>query len=837
MSDSAVPEHGRVRPRLLPLLTVTALLTAGLALPRPAAAAGPELSAVLSLTPPAGAVARLHRLAAGRATPAALRALAPATDHRAAALAFARQAHLRVLRADPWTVTLRGPAPVMARAFGTTLRQGQDGTWAARPVVPAVLRGRVDGVAGLDSRRAHRRHATLDGIDNPQTPASLRAAYGLPSDPTWQGQGITVGILNLSGWNAGDLTAFAQADGIALQPGQVTAVDDMGLAADQLDGSGGEYETALDAEATLAMAPAARLRMYFAPNTTAGVLTAISRMASDAEAGAIQVASTSWGVCERDARAGETAQDRATYTEGIDRMVAAGATLFAASGDSGAFDCGYPDAPDGSAQVDFPASYVNTVAVGGTTLTAGQPETAWFDLGYDTYLGSGSGGGQSTEQPQPGYQAGLVAGTTHRLVPDVAADADPQSGLRVYVASGGGWSAAGGTSLASPLWAGMLASALSAASRTSGLGNVLPALYADAASTSSGLRDVTTGHNGLFHAGTGYDEVTGLGVPEWSLLGPALLQDNPPPAPGTASSPTTRQRPAPLPAPALRVQSYVRSTHVPVAVSAADGYTGFAVGESVPACADLGPTAPSSATLEPGAWQGEHEVVLTALDSSQTCHVATALLVYDTEAPSTTLAASVYGTGLRIALGGYDATSGVGSWSVTVRDGTTVVLQGLTYSRVLTPSLAPGHTYTVDAVARDRAGNPGPLVRSTVKLPLDDTSYARTGTWTRLTRAASYRGSHLQTAVRGATAGLTVTGRAVDALVLRGPSCGYADVYVDGHLARRVDLFAAGLQAVHLRLGQWSVAGRHTVQLVVVGAHRSGSHGSYVVLDGASVFP
>jgi hypothetical protein len=830
-----MPDDGRVRSRLLPLLTVTAVLTAGLALPRPAVAEGPQLSAVLSLTPAAGAAGRLHRLAAGRARPAALQALAPAPRHRAAALAFARHAHLQVLRADPWTVTLRGPAAAMAQAFGTALRHAHGSTWAARPAVPAALRGDVDGVAGLDDRPAHRRHATLDGADNPQTPASLRAAYGLPSDPAWQGRGLTVGILNLSGWNAGDLAVFAKANGIALRPDQVTAVDDMGLPASRLDGTGGEYEAALDAEAALAMAPAANLRMYFAPNTTAGVLTAISRMAADAQAGTLQVATTSWGSCERDAEASETAQDRAAYTEGIDRMVAAGATLFAASGDSGAFDCGYPDTPDGSAQVDFPASYGNTVAVGGTTLTAGQPETGWYDLGFDTYLGNGSGGGESLEQAQPRYQAGLVPGTTHRLVPDVAADADPQSGLRVYVSTGGGWSAAGGTSLAAPLWAGMLASALSAASRTSGLGNVLPALYAQAGSP--GLRDVTAGHNGLFHAGVGYDEVTGLGVPEWSLLGPALLRNDPPPAPATPSDPVVRQRPSALADPVLRVPSYVRSTRVPLVVTAPDGYTGFAVGESVPACADLGASVPSSATLDPGAWQGEHEIVLTALDASQTCHVTPGLLVYDSGAPSTTLAVAVSGDGLRIVVGGYDETSGMGSWTVTVRDGSAVLLRALTYRRTLTPALAAGHTYTVEAIARDRAGNAGPLVRATVKLPLDDTAYATTGSWTRVTRAASYRGSHLQTAVRGFAARLTVTGRAVDALVLRGPGSGYADLYVDGHRVRRLDLFAPATQAVHLRLGQWSAAGRHTVQLVVVGAHRSGSRGSYVVLDGASVFP
>lgn len=835
MNGRPVPDHGRVLARLLSLLTAALLMTTGLAHPQPAAARGVELTAVLSLTPPPGAADQLHRLASRQAGPASLQSLAPAAAHRAAALDFVRRQHLRVLRSDAWTVTVAGPAPDMAAAFSTQVRRSPAGTWAPDPAVPTALRGHVDGVAGLDGRRVHRRHATVDGAGNPQSPASLRSAYDVPVE--WRGTGVTVGILNLSGWDPSDLDIFAERNEIALRPGQVTAVDDMGLGETETDSFGGQYEVALDVQAVLAMAPGADVRMYFAPNTTAGILTALSRMADDAAAGRIQVASTSWGACERDFQATESEVDRLAYVEAIDRIVAGRATLFAASGDAGAYDCSYPDAPDGQAQVDFPASYVNTVAVGGTTLNRGGGETAWHDEGRGTYLGNGSGGGESLEQDLPAYQAGRVEGASRRLVPDVAAVADPQSGLEIHVGAYGGWSSGGGTSLSSPLWAGMLAAALSSRAPVTGLGNVLPALYAHVPDDTGrvGLADITTGHNGLFEAGPGYDRVTGLGVPRWSVLGPALLARAPDPA--TPRSVRPALRPEASADPVLQVPDHVRTLAVPVTVSAPDTYSGFAVGETVPACARLQAAPPTTAALDPSPHQGIHDVVLTALDSSLTCHVVTAPVVYDTVSPSTTVNAALSGSAVRIGLGGFDATSGIGSFVVTVRDETKVVLRAIGSERVLTPRLPTGHTYRVEAVASDLAGNSGPVARAGVRVPHDDSDFLRTGSWLRRAGAQDYRGSHLQSQSRGATIRLTAVGRAFDAFVLRGPTSGFADLYVDGRRVRRLDLWAPSTRALRIRLGEWSVRGQHTVQLTVVGAHRRGSNGSYVVLDGASVFP
>ncbi|MCU1593800.1 MAG: hypothetical protein JWO12_1192, partial [Frankiales bacterium] len=580
------------------LALVGALLATGAWTP-PVQAEEAQLSAVLTLAD-RPTTAQLHRLASQHPSSAHVTALAPKRSHRDAVVAFARGKHLDVVRADDWSVTVSGPASVLRDALTTGLPPD------------------VASVVGLDNRRLHRAHASPDGLANPQTAASLRAHYDVPA--SWRGNGITVGVLNLAGWNKGDLQQFADHEGIAVRPGQITTIP-VGADPTKLDGFGDEYEVALDAEAVLGSAPEAAQRLYFAPNTSAGVVSGFEQMAADAAAGLVQVVTTSWGSCERDFDETATDSDRAAYASALDRIVAAGATVFAASGDAGAFDCGTPEVPDDEAQVDFPASYGNVVAVGGTTLKAGLPESSWSEPGFAGYLGDGSGGGQSVEQPLPGYQDGIVAGATRRLVPDVASDADPQSGLGIYVRTQGGWSSAGGTSLASPTWAGMLASALSSQGGRSGRGNILPALY-----TSDGFTDVVDGHNGLFSARPGYDLVTGLGVPQWSRLGPALLASSPG---ASATGPTSFVRRPPRSAdPSIRAL-YTRAVDAPIRVTLPKGssYTGFSAGERVPGCALQQATPPTTAALLPHPSQGEHQLVLTALDPALVCHQAVANVV------------------------------------------------------------------------------------------------------------------------------------------------------------------------------------------------------------------
>ena len=198
-----------------------------------------------------------------------------------------------------------------------------------------------------------------------------------------------------------------------------------------------------------------------------------------------------------------------------------GVTFVASSGDNGAW----------SGPI-YPSVSPNVLAVGGTTLTL----TATGGYGSETGW-SDSGGGISAYYAQPSYQKGVVTqSSSHRTVPDVAMDADPASGVPVYDSYDDGsatpWLQVGGTSLAAPMWAGVIALTNQArvannAGTLDGATGTLPKLYALPASD---FHDITTGCNGYL-AGPGYDLVTGLGTPIISKLVTGLAGTSPAPPP------------------------------------------------------------------------------------------------------------------------------------------------------------------------------------------------------------------------------------------------------------------------------------------------------------------
>jgi subtilase family serine protease len=187
-----------------------------------------------------------------------------------------------------------------------------------------------------------------------------------------------------------------------------------------------------------------------------------------------------------------------------------GITYLASTGDNGA--------PGG-----YPAFSPNVVAVGGTTLNIDAAGNYLSESGW-----SGSGGGVSQFEPFPPYQSGVVTQTsTNRAMPDVAFDADPNTGVAVFDTFDNGastpWSTVGGTSLACPCWAAIVAIADQDRARI-GLGTLdgvtqtLPRIYQ---LPQSDFHDILTGNNG-FPAGPGYDLVTGRGTPIAQLLIPDL---------------------------------------------------------------------------------------------------------------------------------------------------------------------------------------------------------------------------------------------------------------------------------------------------------------------------
>ena len=467
------------------------------------------------------------------------------TGSSAPALAFARNRGLHVDLVTRHTVLLSGPATQAADAFGARLhrvpaRRNPAGAArylapAAAPTVPAELRGAVSAVIGLDNRPVFDHRVVPIGY----TGSDLGTAYAATS-LSGAGAGITVATVQFDNWFPSDATTYAAAAGITIGTNQITTVR---LPSSSLvpDGTGGDQEVALDVEALLATAPEAAQRVYIAPNSSAGAIAVYSQVADDVAAGRVQVVSTSWGACEPRLSTDFMSQ----LATSIDRIIASRGTVFAASGDNGAYDCAREAVPDGRLAVDFPASVPSVVGVGGTSLTpsgSAFAETGWgpapTTTASTTFAGNGSGGGTSAVFARPAYQSSVSASGTGRAVPDVSALGDARTGFGAYSSSAGGWHSFGGTSFGAPMWAGQLASALSTGGLSRGLGDIHAALYA----APSAFRDITSGANGYFSAVAGYDQVTGLGSPQWTTLFPALGLRLPVTSPveagGTVSSPS-----------------------------------------------------------------------------------------------------------------------------------------------------------------------------------------------------------------------------------------------------------------------------------------------------------
>jgi subtilase family serine protease len=201
----------------------------------------------------------------------------------------------------------------------------------------------------------------------------------------------------------------------------------------------------------------------------------------------------------------------------------------------------------GSADPEYPAFSPNVVAVGGTSLylktdNTYNNETAW---GYNTAGGSGAfiggGGGVSQFESEPAFQAGVQA-SGNRSTPDVSFLADPGTGAWISdtynLSSDASWEIVGGTSLAAPSWAGLIAVAnqgrAAAGSGTFGSTGTSSAQQALYNLPGGSYTDVTTGANGDFSAGAGYDVVTGLGSPVANVLVPSLVSYA-----GAVNTPTT----------------------------------------------------------------------------------------------------------------------------------------------------------------------------------------------------------------------------------------------------------------------------------------------------------
>ena len=414
---------------------------------------------------------------------------------------------------------IEGPASVMNALFGTTLQQATLAEPRAAGRVrhpegelslPRHLAGVVTAVLGLDTRPQLRPRLRVAGpraaVPVSYTPPQLGEIYRMPTGTDGAGQALAIIELG-GGYTDADLQAYFTELGMPLPDVQARGVDGASNTPTG-DAGGPDGEVMLDIEVAGALAPAAQLRVYFAPNTDAGFLDAV--VAAGREDPVPAAISISWGASE-DAWAG---QSRSAMDQAFADAALLGITVTAAAGDSGSSD----GSSDGTSHVDFPASSPHALACGGTKLQADPTtgvvtsETVW----NEGATGGATGGGVSDAFPLPDWQstAGVPAapgGPSGRGVPDVAAVADPQTGYQVRV--DGQDLVYGGTSAVAPLWAALVCRLVQSLGRPLGL--LQPSVYAGVAAGAAppGFRDVTGGSNGAYAAGPGWDACTGLGVP------------------------------------------------------------------------------------------------------------------------------------------------------------------------------------------------------------------------------------------------------------------------------------------------------------------------------------
>lgn len=442
---------------------------------------------------------------------------------------FARHHHLSVIEVNMAArkVVLSGTIGHITAAFATELHhyehegrifRGRSGYLH----VPDDIAPIIDGVFGLDNRpqaKAHLRFADPTSA-SPRaagyTPPQLARFYNFPAG--LDGSGQCIALIELGGgYNDQDLTTYFQQLGVAKPSVSSESVD--GGSNSPGDPNGADGEVALDIEVAGAVAPGARIVVYFAPNTDRGFLDAITQAVHDTTNNPT-VISISWGGPE----SSWTSQAMTTMDQALQTATALGITVCVASGDNGSGD----GVNDQKAHVDFPASSPYALSCGGTRLDASGNQVEDEIVWNESAGGDGAtGGGISDFFPLPSWQANAQVPPsvndqhTGRGVPDVSGDADPQTGYQVYF--DGQSIPIGGTSAVAPLWAGLLA--LLNQKRGKAVGYLNPYLYQhyQQLAQNKALRDVTSGNNGAYSAGAGWDACTGLGTPDGALLLQALL--------------------------------------------------------------------------------------------------------------------------------------------------------------------------------------------------------------------------------------------------------------------------------------------------------------------------
>jgi kumamolisin len=447
----------------------------------------------------------------------------PALVH-AALRAIGRAGFRTAWRPGDAAASVDGPAWLVEDFFKVRLvryltpggRQFYAGVGGA--AIPAPVRPVVVGVAGLDDW-ARARPAAIPAGGVP--PADVLSFYNvLPLRARGlDGSGETVVFPELNSPGdvprlRRDLAAYARK--YHLPPFDLTVRSKLiwkPVVSGTAEAEGGLAEAALDLEIVHALAPGAKLIIFEqGSNLVSGVLAEQAMVRENPSA----IISDSVGFCESVI---PNAAVRRVIESPWRRQAAQNMTHYAASGDSGAYTCGQDHAP----AVDFTAAVPTVTGVGGTSVLLAAKGGYYRELAWGNALTrSGGGGGISHVYARPAYQDHLpgAPGSKQRLVPDVAALGDSNTGWHIIVA--GSDHQIGGTSAAAPFWAGITA-LINQDLRRHGLrrvGFANPALYWIAAGQDRfhAFHDVTAGNNLLYVAGKAWDAASGLGTPDVAAL-------------------------------------------------------------------------------------------------------------------------------------------------------------------------------------------------------------------------------------------------------------------------------------------------------------------------------
>ena len=456
------------------------------------------------------------------------RAHAPSDEDIAAVRRYLESHGLSIVDVSPdrRALTVTGPISAAEKAFDTRLyAYEQDGRqFHARTGLlhaPADVAPLIEGVFGLDRRPFARPHIAFPGAEaripglTPLTALDVARAYGFPAG---DGAGHTIGIVELGGgYQQSDLQQYFSGLGLPVPPVVSVGVD--GGSNNPTVDQNADGEVELDIQVAGAIAPAARIVVYFGKDASEqGFIDAVNAVVNDTTY-APSVVSISWGGPESQA----TAAARQAMDSSFQTGASLGLTFLCAAGDNGAADA--PNAT--AANVDYPASSPYVTACGGTALAVANGAAVQEVVWNEGAQGGATGGGISAAYPPPAWQSAIalpapVGGepASGRGTPDVAGNADPYSGYLVRI--DGQTRPIGGTSAVAPLWAGLIARINGTSGKKAGFIN--PAIYA---AKGQGFTDITSGDNSFggvpgYSAGPGWDACTGWGSPSGAALAAVL---------------------------------------------------------------------------------------------------------------------------------------------------------------------------------------------------------------------------------------------------------------------------------------------------------------------------